>query len=140
MLDVLFKIAIQLRMMQLASHHIHHIVSRALFFQDHEAFSDFYKQLEDDYDGVAERIVGFSGSLDIQLLNKEVFQKLNTVQFNTAENKDLFKQLLILEKELCSLCNLLDKSPDTSSGTKQLVGDICNLSEIRQYKIKQRIK
>jgi hypothetical protein len=44
-----------------------------------------------------------------------------------------------MEMDLCKLIPAII-SQGATEGTKQLLGDICNRSEMRQYKIKQRIK
>jgi len=50
-----------------------------------------------------------------------------------------FHVLLQEEKQLCTLVAHLEKHPDVTSGSKQLITEIANQSEMRCYKIKQRI-
>ena len=57
-----------------------------------------------------------------------------------AENKEYFMRGLRGEQELCQMLESMIKSIPTSEGERQLLGNICQSSESRQYKIKQRIK
>ena len=70
---------------------------------------------------------------------KDIYSNLKSYQCSVKENKEYFKQGLSLEKQLCILIeNFIKKG--CSSGTEQLIGDVANRSECRQYKILQRLK
>jgi DNA-binding ferritin-like protein len=133
---------VQLRAMQLFAHSAHNLVAHVPFFQDHEFFGDAYSAHEKDYDDVAERNIGLYGEMDLALapLLAAVSAKLQSApSVGVKENSVFFQYQLQLEMELCKLVAQIIAS-GCSEGTKQLLGDICNASESRQYKIKQRIK
>lgn len=139
----MINLLVHLRAMQLFSHHAHNLVSRAVFFQDHDFFGEVYPQLESDYDSVIERIIGLQGEgqLALQPLLQAVVAKIaNAPSVGVKENKVFFQYLLQQEQELCKLVEELAKVPGTSQGVIQTIGTIAEKSEIRQYKIKQRIK
>ena len=132
---------IQLRAMQLFYHNAHHLVARMPFFSDHEALKEFYEHLDGDYDDVAERLIGLTGSenLNLQLIILGVQDKLQQIPPSFKENSMYFEMGLKLEQELYGKVDFVIKSGITE-GTKQLLGEILNQSEMRVYKIKQRIK
>lgn len=127
-------LACQLRLMNLFYHNQHNLAKGIAFESDHELFLEFYEKMDDDYDDVVERSIGMgmSSPSNLALSTQHVAEKIKDVPvdkpFETAEQ---------LEKILCDYCKLIDK--DGSIGVKQLVGEIANQSEIRQYKIKQRL-
>jgi len=133
---------IHLRAMNLFAHSAHNLVGRVPFHQDHEFFGEIYPIFNSDYDDVAERIIGLFGesSLNINDILSKVLAKVQTLpSIGVKENSLYYQVQLKLEQELCSLIAQIIAS-GASEGTKQLLGDICNASESRQYKIKQRIK
>lgn len=135
-------ILVCLRAMQLFAHSAHNLVSRTPFHQDHEFFGEVYSAMEGDYDDVIERIIGLYGedSLELKSLLVEVHNKLQDApSVGVKENSVFYVYLLDKEKYLCSEISNYLKSP-VSPGVEQLLGDICNKSEMRQYKIKQRLK
>jgi len=140
--ELLFEILCHLRAMQLFYHNSHNNVNGPLFPADHALLGDFYTALDSDYDGVAERIIGlFDKPLNLNDILQKVYEKVSTKDSSQfTENKEVFTTGLQCEVELQALCNHLDKSPDATAGTKQLIGDISDASEIRTYKIKQRLK
>jgi len=132
-----------LRAMQLFSHHAHNLVSRAVFFQDHDFFGAVYPEYEADYDGIIERIIGLQGEgqLALQPLLQAVVAKIASApSVGVKENKVFFQYLLQQEQELCKIVEELCKAPGVSQGTIQTISTLGEKSEIRQYKIKQRIK
>jgi len=136
------QLLIQLRTMQLFTHGAHNLCSKVLFFQDHDFFGSVYTVLEGDYDSVLERMIGLHGeeSLDYPNLLNAIATKLKPLpSVGVKENSEFFKALLTLEVELCSLIKQTI-AKGTTPGTEQLIGEIANQSEMRQYKIKQRIK
>ncbi len=135
-------VLIHLRVMNLFAHSAHNLVARMPFHQDHEFFGEVYAAVDTDYDGVAERIIGVYGESAMNLA--EIIQAVSVKvaqlpSIGVKENKLFYNVQLQLEQELCKLCQAAIAS-GVSEGTKQMLGDVCNFSEIRQYKIKQRIK
>jgi DNA-binding ferritin-like protein len=137
----MFQLLVQLRAMQLFYHQAHNLAKGASFFADHEALGEFYAAAEGDYDSVIERMIGTHGpqSVDLMQIVKGVYTKLKSVPSgNVSENREYFSAGLQMEKELCSLVQSI--APSVSEGTRQMIGDIADRSEVRQYKLKQRIQ
>lgn len=136
------ELLILLRSMQLFNHSAHHLVARAPFAADHELFGSFYSELDGEYDSVAERAIGKLGpeAANLGQIVAGVAAKLHGVpSTELKENSQFFEISLRLEKELCDLISSVIKA-GVSEGTRQRLGDICDRSEVRQYKIQQRIK
>lgn len=134
------ELLIQLRTMQLYSHSAHHLLARAPFLADHDFFGSVYEEMQSEYDGIAERIVGVVGEapLDLAPIVLGAANKCASLpSINVKENSTFFKAQLELEHELCKLINAVIQA-GVSEGTRQLLGDVCNRSEMRQYKIKRR--
>ena len=55
------------------------------------------------------------------------------------ENKVFYQFQLMMEQELCKKISMAIAA-GVSPGTEQMLGDLCDKSEVRQYKIKQRIR
>jgi DNA-binding ferritin-like protein len=138
--ELFLKLVAQLRMMQIVSQAMHHNVKGALFFADHDALGDFYKALQGEYDRAAEKYVSLYGSYDISQVMQMVMSSMQGMPSQVKENKEYFTILLGKEKEVCSMVDMLVKQGGYSEGCRNLLADICTVSEGRQYLIKQRIK
>ena len=138
--ELFLKLVAQLRMMQIISQAMHHNVKGSLFFQDHGALGDFYAALQGEYDRAAEKYVSLYGSYDINQVMQMVMSSMQGMPSQVKENKEYFTILLGKEKELCSMVDMLVKQGGYSEGCKNMLADICTVSEGRQYLIKQRIK
>lgn len=133
---------IQLRAMQLFAHSAHNLCARVPFFQDHDFFGSAYSAHESEYDNVAERQIGLFGEMDLALgpLASAVAAKLQPCpSIGVKENSVFFQYQLQLEMELCKLIAQMIAA-GLSEGTRQMLGNIYDASEVRQYKIKQRLK
>lgn len=131
-----------LRAMQLYAHSAHLLCKGQSFLSDHELFGDIYSEVEGDFDGVAERIIGLYGEepLQLQSLMASVNAKIQAApSVGLENNKPLFEHQLKMEESLCGIVKQIIAAGVTP-GVEQLVGEICNKSEMRQYKIKQRLK
>lgn len=133
-------IAIQLRSLQLYTHMAHNYVSKVIFFSDHSALGDFYGEHESDYDSVVERMIGLTAPemVNIPNITSQATQKMATLPVSLKENGKWFETILALEQQLCQIIQM--EIAKASEGTKQLIGDIANKSEMRQYKLKQRLR
>ena len=135
-------ILIHLRAMHLFAHNAHNFVARAPFHSDHAFFGETYEAMSDAYDSVIERIIGLMGEEAVkpQTLLLEVNEKLKMApSTGVKENKVFYQFQLMLEQELCKKVSMTIAA-GVSPGTEQLLGNLCDFSEMRQYKIKQRIK
>lgn len=136
------ELLVLLRAMQIYTQNAHHLVKGVVFHQDHEFFGEVYEAVGDDFDDVAERIIGLFGEEPLELgeLMQGVMMKLQGApSVGVKENKVFYQHLLGMEKQLCHLVDMICQAKP-SYGTEQLVTEICNKSEMRQYKIKQRLK
>lgn len=128
-------LAIILRGMQFYAHQAHNLISGDEFFQDHAFLGDLYPKYESDYDDVIERMIGLGQSIDIAKVTKEAASILDSEE--SMQSNDCIEMLLVYEKSLCETVGSLMSG--VSHGTQQLIGEMANQSEIRQYKMKQRL-
>ena len=143
MKELMLKLSQHLQAMKLCYHNSHHIASRVAFFSDHEAFGSFYGELDGHFDDVIERSIGLYGSdvANLGIIMQGVAAKTALCPSTKAsDNSTLFSYGLQLEGELVVLVETICKSPECKESTKQLISEIGNKSEMRQYKIKQRVK
>jgi len=119
--------------------HAHNNVQGVSFFSDHGALGCFYDETFKSLDHVAERIIGTLGSesLDLVEVAKASLQVLSKLKRSEADADTLFKVSLLLEERLVESVEMFKDS--VSEGTLQLIGEIANKSESRQYKIKRRL-
>lgn len=135
-------ILVHFRAMQFFAQNAHHLVARAPFHSDHSFFGETYEAMADAYDSVAERIIGLMGeeALKPQTIPLEANEKIKMApSTGVKENKVFYQFQLMMEQELCKRISAAIAA-GVSPGTEQLLGTFCDESEIRQYKIKQRIK
>lgn len=137
---LLFLLACQLRMMNLFYHNSHNLTKGATFEGDHELFADFYSQTLSNYDDVVERGIGlgFDKVADLSSQLSLVSQKIEGLP-EVNSNLERFEVGLSVETELCKIVEVICYSK-VSPGVEQLVGEIGNQSEMRQYKIRQRLR
>lgn len=140
---MLSKIAAYIRAMELYYQSCHNLVKGPVFSQDHATFGSFYEAMGAAYDSVIERAINIEGDQAADLIPqiKEIYDHLKGKPCcNVPENKVYFVAALDCEKSLCQMIDQVCKDPATSEGTKQLIGDIADASEVRQYLIMRRIK
>jgi DNA-binding ferritin-like protein len=130
------KIAFILRYLQLYAHQAHNLVKGPTFFQDHEFLGGLYPVYEAEYDSVIERLIGLGKTVNIQKTNMLAAKELP--QDSSVVGNKCFQHLLESEKYLCQQIEQSVKG--ASQGTIQLLGNIADQSEMRQYKLQQRIK
>lgn len=125
-----------LRFLQLYSHNAHNLLKGPTFFQDHEFLGELYPAYEADYDAVVERTIGSKGAIDLISIQKMAIVQLEkTGQCKSFD--ECFEEILHWEGVLCKAIEKI--APQSSQGTMQLIGDIANKSEMRIFKLKQRI-
>ena len=140
-MNVLLKIATMLRAGQLYAHHAHNNVKGSTFFTDHSFFGELYPTYETAYDGCIERYMGTGDcKADTIAVSKEAIDLIEDFPKEGGEgNRAFYQALLRFESTLCSMCEKAVTLP-MSEGTKQMVGNLADESEVRQYKMKQRLK
>lgn len=127
-------IAALLRYMQLTAHIGHNILGGKTFLQDHAFLADLYAAYEAHYDDIIERMIGLDEEVDLVDIQKESVSGLKSPKSYEA----CYKELLDCEAELCNMIEKLVK--ESSQGTANLIQGIADESEVRQYKLKQRLK
>lgn len=130
------------RAMNLFYHNCHNVVYGPQFASDHQMFGEFYVALDADYDQLAERCVGVFGRQCLDL--NAILEKVETIledltKPHTSSVDDMLASAVKAEHELLTICNFTCKAPGVTSGIEQLVGTIAEQSEIRSYKLMQRI-
>jgi DNA-binding ferritin-like protein len=130
-------LAILLRALQLLAHINHNLVKGTTFFSDHEFLGELYAAYETAYDSVVERIIGTSGMKPQALMSiQESAVKVLKQATVTGEPEMAFKTLVQGEAELQKIC----ESIKGSAGTLNLVAQLADDSEVRSYKLQQRLK
>lgn len=134
------KIAAILRGGQIYAQHAHNRVCGTPFHSDHAFFGDVYGQYANDYDAIVERMIGLGESVNGMDVAKKGLQLVSNFPSDCGrDNRGFYEALTFLEAELCNDCEECVKSGEYSEGTNQLIGDICNRAEMRQYKLRQRL-
>lgn len=134
------KAAIAARTLQLYYHYCHNLVTGPSFTQDHAEFAAYYAQAALDYDVIIEYMIANLGNkaLDTQAVNEVLFKRLSTIKVEVMSAEEMFEIALELESEYQqALENLEDKG---SIGLKNALGAIAEFSDVRKYKIQQRLK
>jgi DNA-binding ferritin-like protein len=129
-------LAIVLRASQLYAHQAHNLTTGCTFFQDHAAFAEFYDGYEGAYDSVVERMIGLTGNCDITSITRGACDIIEKSKFKDA--RGAYAVLLATEKSICDVCAAENKK--ATLGTQNLLQAIADGSEMRQYKIQQRLK
>lgn len=117
------------RTAQFTAHNAHHLTKGLTFFEDHEFFGELYSTYESAYDSLVERAIGTGESVNLVEINQ-------TASLETT--KDIsFDSFLTIEGEFCRWIDI--NSHLYSQGTQNLLAQLADDSEVRQYKIKQRM-
>lgn len=130
------KLATHLRYMQFYAHNAHNMCQGDTFYSDHEELGDLYGVYTELYDSIVERMIGTGKPIDLVKVQVDAAKMLD----GEAEPKAFsaaFAGLLTCEQELCKL--LIEANEGASLGTQNLVQGIADDSEVRQYKLQQRL-
>lgn len=136
------ELAIIFKSMNLYARAAHHLAARTPFHSDHAFFAEIYEAADDAFDGIVERMIGLMGEESVGypgILSQSVANVSKLPYTGVKENTVFYQVLLDMEKKVCEKANEIIQSGVTP-GVEQLVGELCNQSEMRQYKIKQRMK
>lgn len=128
--------ALQLLTLRLFAQRAHHDTQGLTFFADHEMFGKFYEAYDAAYDSVVERAVGLGSKMDLAKLGMDAATKA-AFHPNEHSPEKLFADLLSGEKNLCAV--LVSEMPKATEGTKNLLAQLCDDSEQRQFLIQKRI-
>lgn len=134
------KLAVKFREAQIFAHAAHNLVQGSSFFSDHEFLGEAYEAYTKAYDDTIERMIGL-GTQDVNPLSitaEAANDALENYKLGNADSYDIFYALLGLEKNICQIVrDIIEKG--VTHGTSNLLEGFADQSEMRQYKINQRI-
>jgi DNA-binding ferritin-like protein len=130
------ELAVELRTAQFVAHNAHNLAKGATFFEDHEFFGEAYADYESAYDSIVERIIGLGDEIDLNDVTQEAAAELDEYPITTVGL--CYQHLLESEQEIQTLCSSL--TPGSTIGTQNLLAQIADDSEVRQYKISRKIQ
>ena len=119
------------RYLQFVSHIGHHLTQGLTFFSDHAFLNELYLAYESQYDIIAERMVGLDLFPDLANINIDAAKAL-------TNSTTPFATLLDIERKFCIEVKVA--MPLVSEGTANMLAQFADDSEVRQYKINQRLK
>ena len=131
-------LAILLRSEQLVAHNFHNMTKGVAFFSDHEFFGEVYPELEGDYDAVVERCIGSGEDINLCDVTTQAAQKASAYDCSDMAADEMCAVLLGMERTLQAKCAELNKG--ASLGSQNLLQGISDRSEMRVYKLRQRIR
>jgi len=135
-MDVL---ATLLRAAQLYAHAAHNAAKGPTYFADHDFLGEAYGAYEAAYDKVVERSIGQGEAVDFAAIGRNAAADAGRFPDPmTFSNQSSFGVLLDYERKICAEIDRI--YADASTGTQNLLAQIADDSEHRQYKIGQRLK
>lgn len=130
------KLAEIFRASQFYAHIAHNVASGSSFFSDHDYLGELYSAYESAYDDVVERMIGLGQNPDLTEITMNAAKYIKGHTHDSTEQ--CFAYLLSMEQEICDEISSLVK--DASDGTQNMLQDMADKSEMRQYKLGQRLK
>ena len=131
-------LAIKYREAQLYAHAAHNLTSGQSFFSDHEFFGELYSTYESAYDSIIERMIGLG--FKVSPLEFSRIAAVNANDRTIKSPEDMFKNIKALEEDIDdTIAMYLDDEESTTPGVRNLLEGLADESEIRQYKINQRL-
>ena len=130
-------LAIILRSAQLYAHNAHNMTKGKTFFSDHEFLSEAYAAYESAYDSVVERMIGLGYDVDLNRVTKEAGKDAGSYAVKDVDPEMFFTTLFNFERNICDCVK--EYVPNMTDGTQNLLQGIADDSEIRQYKLRQRL-
>jgi len=125
------------RLSQLYAHMAHNLTGGETFFQDHSFFGDLYGTYEDAYDGIIERMIGIGQTPDIVGITKKACEFL--ADHSSDKTAEVFySKLSATEIQIRGLIDNVLKGQ--SQGTTNFLQGLADESEVRSFKISQRLK
>lgn len=127
-------LAILARALQLFAHNAHNLCSGPTFHEDHEFFGGLYGKYDGIYDLLVEKMIGIGETPDLLEINKTAAGAVAGFTTNQGAYQVLFAT------ETAFQTNIRKEYAKASIGVQNLLAQLYDDSENRQYKIKQRIK
>jgi DNA-binding ferritin-like protein len=132
------KLATKFREAQIFAHAAHNVIHGSSFFADHDFLGEAYEAYTKAYDETIERIIGLGDEVNPIQITANAGEEATKYNVIRMDGYDMFSELLNLEKEICDLVKETI-ADGVSHGTSNLLEGFADHSEVRQYKIKQRI-
>jgi len=132
------KLATTLRTAQLVAHCFHNQTRGISFFADHEFFADLYAAYEEAYDSIIERDIGLGEDCDCAKISADAGAAAGKYDPRDMAADEMCAVLLGMERQIQAEATAATKG--ASIGTANLLGDLADKSEMRVYKLRQRIK
>lgn len=132
----MIELALYFRCAQLFAHNCHNLVKGPLFLGYHDFFAGLYDGTYDEgYDAVVERMIGLGMAVDLPVLNINAANKAASYESALGDPKAMFSTLLDMERQIAVICR--SASAGATVGTANMLADMADKSEMRQYKLKQ---
>ena len=135
----LINLAIAYRGAQILAHAGHNAISGPTFFSDHAYLEDLYGTYESAYDDLIEKVIGLGGSVDFPLITSKACSIGASFNPQGKSADEIFQAVLTLEKQFCVLISSA-LAGGCTNGIQNLLQDLCDQAERRQYKLGQRLK
>ena len=128
-----------LRAAQLYAHAAHNGAKGPTFFADHEFLGELYGTYETAYDKVIERAIGLGEPLDLAAIGRNAAADAGRYSDPLPFSQQQSLQVLMdYERKICTeIDGIYDEA---STGTQNLLAQLADDSEARQYQIGQRLK
>lgn len=128
-----------LRALHWETHTAHWNAKGEAFYSNHNMFSEMYKETEEDYDSVAEKIVGTFqtelSSFDTIQLSSRWISKVQSIQDPYEKILKLEQILLQLIENCCEICKDF-----VSHGIENMLDEISDKHEKHVYFLNQSLK
>lgn len=138
-MKTLARLAALFRYLQLFAHGAHNFTKGPTFFEDHEYFGGAYGEYEALYDGIIERMIGLGGSPNIVDITTQACSQFTSAWSQAVNTDAMYRKLIDGEQKIRDLVETLVKQGDWSQGTINMLADISDKSEMRSYKLGQRV-
>ena len=133
------KLASLYRSAQLYTHNAHNAAHGPTFLEDHEFLGELYPAYESAYDSLVERMIQQGAPVDFSAILANAVSGMNGLA-DPALFPDtmIFAVIQNLERQICAEIDAILEAQTT--GTQNLLAGLADESEMRQYKVGQRIK
>jgi len=132
------ELIITFRCAQFVAHNFHNYAKGYSFFADHEFLGTLYGTYEEAYDSLVERTIGSNKAIDLRDITSQAAERAKAFPAETMSCDEMFATLQSIKESICVWCKTY--TPGATLGTANLLADLADKSEARQYKLKQRIK
>ena len=133
------KLASLYRSAQFYAHNAHNAAHGITFFEDHEFLGELYGAYESAYDSLVERMIAQGEPFDFNALLTNAVNGMSGLADPTVNSNSVaFAVLQNLERALCAEIDAIIS--EQTQGSQNLLAQLADDSEMRQYKIGQRIK